>query len=498
MESGREIEQDCTMQLAYHYRANTLSAVDMRKYGVDCDSKYLVGWQTETDEYVALGSRVAIEGEERVLTPIWKEYTPSDKFTVANGVITGYFETEGDTEVVIPNKINGETVAAIGANAFADCSAKTFYLPDTVDTVEDNAFSWCENLTEFYMSDNVLNISDKAFIGCANFQTVYLNAYSKPKFRTERVATLGDVYDRLALNADNGIRKVVVLGGSGTQAGYSCSVIEEMFESNGEIVEVYNFGWSAAYCGLAQFEIINHYLREGDIFLHAPEHYNGVMSANTGISPMTGDTAIALTEGAPHLYNFTESNLQFISLLTINEFSNLFRMFSVFNGNRRGYSDCTYEDYCSATVQSGYGYRSTNEQVFQENGVDKSFGGALDILPFARNFERLQKNMYAQLPDGVLGYVVFPAINRANMILTYGDEEKAKIAADSYTAQVKEILCDSNVQVLLTQYDTFYDGRHFYNHDYHLGHPTRNSYTEKVFSALMKTLAQSSNRRKGS
>lgn len=59
---GLEIEQDCTAMLAAHPRANTLTAEDIRSYGVDCDSRMLAGWITESGQRVGLGSRTAVGG----------------------------------------------------------------------------------------------------------------------------------------------------------------------------------------------------------------------------------------------------------------------------------------------------------------------------------------------------------------------------------------------------------------------------------------------------
>ena len=150
--------------------------------------------------------------------------------------------------------------------------------------------------------------------------------------------------------------------------------------------------------------------------------------------------------------------------------------------------ECEYSDYFTNVVEEGYGYRPTNEQVFHENGTDKSFGGAKDIIPFASRFELTKKYMYEKLKDGVNAYVTFPTLNRSNLLLTYGDEEKAKAASEEYTRRVKDILSDINLQVLLTQYDTIYDGRYFFNHDYHLGYPCRDRHTVKVISALIDNL----------
>ena len=45
-------------------------------------------------------------------------------------------------------------------------------------------------------------------------------------------------------------------------------------------------------------------------------------------------------------------------------------------------------------------------------------------------------------------------------------------AVGDYTARVKNILSDESINVLLTQYDTVYNGRHFSDNDYHLGSET--------------------------
>lgn len=490
-DDGIEIEQDCSVQREHYSRANTLTAQDLRERGIDCDSRMLVGWNNEQGEYIGLGSRIATADKEVILFPVWRDYTPSEYFTVNNGILTGFSgKPNDDGEIVIPNKVGNETITAIGANTFRNCSAKTYYLPDTVLTVEANAFLNCDDLKEFYMSDNIVSITDEAFKGCANFETLHINAYLKPGYTTNEANIVTESYDRLAMGVNSDIRRVAILGGSGTQAGYSCSIAAELFEETGEIVEVYNFGWSAAYCGLAQFEVINSYLKPGDIFLHAPEQYNGALCGETAVSPLTNEECIALTDGNPYVFRFSENNWEFISKLTVKNYANLFSMFTVFNEGRVKHwlPECEYSDYCTNVVEEGYGYRPTNEQVFYENGTDKSFGGAKDIIPFASRFKLTKKYMYKRLKDGVNAYVTFPTLNKSNLLLTYGDEEKAKAASEEYTRQVKDILSDMNLQVLLTQYDTVYDGRYFFNHDYHLGYPCRDRHTVKVISALIDNL----------
>lgn len=61
--------------------------------------------------------------------------------------ITGLGSWTG-SELILPEKIDGMTVTAIGSNAFANCtSIKTIYIPKTVTEIGDKAFSGCSAIT---------------------------------------------------------------------------------------------------------------------------------------------------------------------------------------------------------------------------------------------------------------------------------------------------------------------------------------------------------------
>lgn len=129
-------------------------------------------------------------------------YTKGLSFT-ANKV-TGY---DGASDsVIVPNIHNGTVITNIGAEAFATSlevagkvsHIKSVKLPDTVTTIEDRAFSYCNRLTNIDISDkivyigneaffynerltdigdlsNVVHIGDGAFIGCKALRTVTLS-----------------------------------------------------------------------------------------------------------------------------------------------------------------------------------------------------------------------------------------------------------------------------------------------------------------------------------
>lgn len=72
-------------------------------------------------------------------------------FTVENGTVTGLtdYGLANCTELKIPKSIEGQTVTAIGAFAFRDCSGiKKLTLPESVTRVDNTAFDGCTALVE--------------------------------------------------------------------------------------------------------------------------------------------------------------------------------------------------------------------------------------------------------------------------------------------------------------------------------------------------------------
>ncbi len=392
-------------------------------------------------------------------------------------------------EIVVPREINGTAVTTICQNAFSGCAASTYYIPDSVTTIEDNAFNGCENLTDFYMSDNIMTISDKSFSGCKNFTTLHLNAYLLPRYSTEEPSVATNVYDRLAYNADNDLRKLVFLGGSSVKYGYCCYVAEELFNEEGRNIDVYNLGYNASYSSFAQYQVLSKYLKSGDIFLHAPEQFKGSLHGPSERSLLTDDLAVQL-QGAYYIWRLCEGNWDFISSLTVNEYCNLFDKFKEFNSERAGLPEKSYSGYFERMVgPRERGLRVTNEAAYDEwNRPDRINWEMLDFELFDL-VEKAKTRMYEPLIEaGVNVYVTFPPIKDDHLVKLYGSMENSIEVVDTYADRVKEILSSLDLTVLLTQSDMIYEGIHFVEHDMHLGDPYRNTHTEKVISALIAAM----------
>lgn len=80
-------------------------------------------------------------------------------------LISGYSGT--NTDIVIPDKINGYKVIGIGYGAFENCSQiESITIPDGVTKIEPYAFSNCSELSDIYFPDSITpEIGNNAFDG---------------------------------------------------------------------------------------------------------------------------------------------------------------------------------------------------------------------------------------------------------------------------------------------------------------------------------------------
>jgi hypothetical protein len=97
-------------------------------------------------------------------------------FTISNGVLS-FDESlyDGDSELVVPSKVNGQTVTVIGKNCFKACrSLTTVILPDTVTEIRQQAFSDCTNLRGIFIPEGVKTIEAAAFHNCLVLEAIHL------------------------------------------------------------------------------------------------------------------------------------------------------------------------------------------------------------------------------------------------------------------------------------------------------------------------------------
>lgn len=90
--------------------------------------------------------------------------------------ITGIGACE-DTEVIIPEKIDGYMVTGIGDKAFSENKSITAVtIPKTVNAIGTRAFYACEGITEITIPDSVTEIGTQIFYKASNLNTVYYHS----------------------------------------------------------------------------------------------------------------------------------------------------------------------------------------------------------------------------------------------------------------------------------------------------------------------------------
>jgi uncharacterized repeat protein (TIGR02543 family) len=88
------------------------------------------------------------------------------RYTEQDGklTITDYYGPEGD--VVIPDSIDGKTVAVIGTGAFGGRNVTSVTVPDSVTEIGQSAFVGCAKLKTVHLGANVQTIGETAFANC--------------------------------------------------------------------------------------------------------------------------------------------------------------------------------------------------------------------------------------------------------------------------------------------------------------------------------------------
>ena len=90
-----------------------------------------------------------------------------------NIAITGY--TGDETKLVIPETIDGAEVKKIGERAFEKFTGASVIIPDSVITIDAEAFRNASALKKVKLSKNIRTIDNSAFIGCKALEEINLH-----------------------------------------------------------------------------------------------------------------------------------------------------------------------------------------------------------------------------------------------------------------------------------------------------------------------------------
>ena len=79
-----------------------------------------------------------------------------------------------DAELTVPAELDGHAVREIGEEAFHFCDMTSVTLPEGLTSIGDDAFNWCDSLTNIMLPDGLTSIGNYAFYGCFSLTAVTL------------------------------------------------------------------------------------------------------------------------------------------------------------------------------------------------------------------------------------------------------------------------------------------------------------------------------------
>lgn len=441
-----------------HPRVNTPNAVGLEREGY-----VLTGWNTSADgkgEHIGLGSRVTAEKQtEQTLYAEWEQETESSAFTyetVENEIrLLNYSGAVGD-KLVVPSKINGKSVTTIAEGFAKDRTIGSLVLPNTLETIEENAFSNCE-IAELYFFDSIVNVSDESFSNQVP-HTWHINAELAPRYmETSYVTVFADKMDYLLLNANR--QKLIIFGGCSVYFGLDSSILAKEYSE----YAVLNLGTVGGTNAAFQYDIMRKYIGEGDVFVHAPEQ----ASPYQLMADLSCENRVFIA---------TEGNFDLLALTDMTKMEGAFKCFSAFNSNRRKLEPCSYED------------------AFEFN----EYGDNTSVRPNIKNYlkltddyeicaEFLTENSLNALCDqydlieeqGARVYVSYAPINKLCV-------EKEK--ADLFSSKLEKGLYQRGYAVISDIYDYSMEPQYFFDEDYHLTNEGAEARTKQLLNDLKKVL----------
>ena len=143
-----EAEEKTVPKTAHEYQSTTVAPV---------------GGKPGYIEYKCSGCGDTYQEEIELEYPTGFEYEVNDDGTTCTITSSG---TCWDEKLAIPPQIDGYTVTSIGEGAFKFHNAREIIIPDTVTSIEYQAFYWCTGLVYLTLGKGVESIGVHAFDGC--------------------------------------------------------------------------------------------------------------------------------------------------------------------------------------------------------------------------------------------------------------------------------------------------------------------------------------------
>lgn len=411
----------------------------------------LTGWNTGADgsgESVCLGGRITVPENTIVnLYAQWSKWTGLSKFDYSettDGIkLTAY--NGGNVETLtLPSEIDGKKVTAIDGGFAVRKNIDTLILPDSIKRIEKNAFTDC-NIQTLYFFDTLEYVVNESFAG-VSVKTLHLNARLAPRYlATSEVTEFSDRMDRLILNRDK--NKIIFFAGCSMSYGLNSQTVYDAFNGNYEIID---FGTMGETHAGAQIDCIAKFLKDGDVFVHAPE-------------PASPYQLMYSCTMEPNVFLLCEGNFELISYMDMSDVTGVFTAFTQFNSRRLKLDGGSYLDDCG--LHNSYGDIITQRR---QTGKDVSYSN----YEYTYMLDYVTPTSINKLCDGYDGI----AAAGAEVMFSFAPVNYHGLTSEAVEWKVWESfenayangLAVRGYSVISRAEDYLFWGRYFYDTDYHL------------------------------
>lgn len=443
-----------------HLRKNTELGTDT----VYRSGYILTGWNTEADgsgEHIGAGSRVTVkDGEKLALYADWAKWTDKSMFLYEKNMFTASDSDDicivrylGDScdSLVIPEEIDGHKVTRLNENFAQNKSFKKFVMGSNVRYVGDNRNC---SIEEIFLTDAECVFSFGGFND--DIKKIHISAVVPPTMNgVNGNAMFAEAIDRLIVNYHTNKKNMVLFAGCSLGYGLNSERMDRAFD--GEYT-VTNVGINGDVNMLFQLQCIEKYLKEDDVFIHAPE---------TGSEfSMLSDLGYR-KDSEWMLFSCIESNYDLLTLAEPGTLKNIFSALEAFNEKRKEYEPTGYEgwniyynEYCD--------YTELRDKNFFEPG--KTFFDS-EVMYFNSDFltvdasDRLNENYKILKDKGVNVFYSYSPVNR-DVLNANGESKKRSWV--KFNEKLHVVLNANNVVIISDPMDYIFDHDYFYDTDYHL------------------------------
>ena len=427
----------------------------------------LTSWNTKADltgTRIGLGSRI-LPNQSRTMNLYaeWKKQSDTSKFEyqiVGNEVtITKYLADE--SEVVIPNKIEGKPVTTISDGVFSLLPTTTsIVFPDTIRTIKDGAISNCIMLKSILFFDSLQSISNNAITNCANYRTLYVNAAVAPRqMDWSTGVTTADKID--TIEAIEG-KKLITMFDSVAYKSYLGSNIETAFPE----YKFYNFSSEASTSQTLEFSILSQLVNEDDIVIYAANFLGKTSDSNNYTNWYTFQANYDLLKYIDFRNHDYHGNCSY-----------MLSQYVTFNNARMATDAQTYETVSKITFDQ---YGSSISQDVAERS-EQWCANLSSIKPsmYQLPYDELFINDFASEIEakGAKIYRIHQAMN-VNALDSSFDEKSEWDAYQSYCEELFDFPVITDVS------DHFFPGNCFANDDYHVSMSGSIRQTNLLINAL--------------